>query len=66
MEHAGAGASRESGAGVNTHKAPSAPRLLWDGIACVLIGMLLRSLSDETMGRFLEKIYGFWRKEVIE
>ena len=35
---------------------PSALRLLWDGIACVIIGLCLRSLSDQTMQRFQVQI----------
>jgi hypothetical protein len=45
------------------HTPPAAPRLLWDGIACILIGLLLRSLSDQTMALFLTKVYQNWRKE---
>jgi len=56
MEHAGAAASGEDGAGMSTPTSPSALRLLWDGLACIIIGLCLRSLSDQTMQHFMAQI----------
>lgn len=41
---------------MSKHKTPTAPRLLWDGIAAVLIGLLVRSLSEQTMETFISKL----------
>ena len=41
---------------MKARNSPSALRLLWDGIACIIIGLCLRSLSDQTMRRFMARV----------
>ena len=41
---------------MKARNSPSALRLLWDGIAAVLIGLLLRSMSAESVTLFVTKI----------